>query len=625
LNTAQKAPTAFHGFPWPLAIVDAQGRVVETNGAWRAGRARLDEIMQGVPVEGDLLFAHVERTGRGLGRRVIDLLRPVLAGTRDEGEGVFMLGRSEYRLLATRLADEADARFVLLAFRPALPDERHRAIFVASPVGIALLDPPGHTLEVNPAMARLLGVREADSAVPPGVLEALDESERPRAIAALEELFSGEGTGWVRETHLHRADGEAVPVRMHVSASRAGDGDPMAVVLVEDISERTRLEQQLSQAQRIESVGRLAGGIAHDFNNLVTIIRGHTDLLLGEMAPDDPLRADLEDIRVAGERAAALTGQLLAFSRRNVLQPRVLDLNSVVGGMEGLLRRTLGEDVQLVIELAPRLGSVRADPAQMEQVLLNLVVNARDAMPRGGRLCIRTWDQDLDDAFVAGHLGSSAGPHVVIQVQDSGHGMDEGTMALIFEPFFTTKEPGKGTGLGLAMSYGIVKQSGGYIAVRSRPGEGATFTIYLPRVGERPAESSRAPSVANGAPGSETVLVVEDEPALRQLAARVLEGRGYEVLTAASGQEAMLAARTHPGRIHLLLTDVVMPGMGGRELAERLQSEMPTLRVLYTSGYTDDDIVRHGVSERDAAFLAKPFTPDELAAGVRAALDGPRG
>ncbi len=620
IETDPTAAEAFLGFPWPLALLDGRGVVARSNPAWREGRAQLADLLRGIPDEGTSFVHHLEQAGHGVTGRILELLRPVLAGTRLESEGIFTVGMKEYRLLLTELTEKEARRRVLVTFRPAVPDERHRAIFLASPVGIALLDGRGYTLEMNPALERLLGGSSGTPA-PPGVLDALDPDERPQALAALERLCTGTGNGWVRETALHPASGKPVPVRMHVSASRSDTGDPLAVVLVEDISERTRLEQQLSQAQRIESVGRLAGGIAHDFNNLVTIIRGHTDLLLDELDADDPLRADLEDIRVAGERAASLTGQLLAFSRRNVLQPRVIDLNSVVRGMEGMLRRTLGEDVALAVELAPELGAVRADPAQMEQILLNLVVNARDAMPRGGRLSIRTFDTVLDQQFVATHLGSSAGPHVAIEVRDTGHGMDEDTMALIFEPFFTTKDPGKGTGLGLAMTYGIVKQSGGYITVESRPGDGTTFCIYLPRV-EAPVPASPAPRAESGdAAGCGTILVVEDEPALRQLTARVLESRGYGVLAAATGQEAMLTARTHPGRLDLLLTDVVMPGMGGRELAERLMAEMPGLRVLYTSGYTDDDILRHGVSERDAPFLAKPFTPDELVERVRALLD----
>jgi PAS domain S-box-containing protein len=613
------AARAFRAFPWPLAVLDARGVIIETNAPWREGRSSLEMLVGGLPGRGDDLVAHLRAGGHGA-QHLADEVRAVLSGDRAEAESEISLGDAGYRMLATALDDDGD-RAVLVVLRRALRDERHRAIFVASPVGIALLDAQGRTLETNPALRRLLDPKAAAGNDEPGVIEALAADERPRARAALRRLCAGEAGGWVRETSLKARDGRKVPVRMHVSASRRAESAPLAVVLVEDISERTRLEQQLGQAQRIESIGRLAGGIAHDFNNLVTIIRGHTDLLLDDMSADDPLRADLEDIRNAGERAAALTGQLLAFSRRNVLQPKVLDLNAVVRGMEALLRRTLGEDVALSIDLEEPLGPIRADPSQMEQVLLNLVVNARDSMPRGGRLAIRTFDRRLDETFVSSHLGASAGPHVAVQVEDAGHGMDQATMDLIFEPFFTTKEPGKGTGLGLAMSYGIVKQSGGYIDVESSPGLGTTFTIYLPRVSAWKARAPDQDTRPATTRGSETVLLVEDEPSVRQLAARVLEGRGYTVLGAGTGEEALLAARAHPGPVHLLLTDVVMPGMGGRELADRMKAEMPSLKVLYTSGYTDDEIVRRGVSEHSMPFLAKPFTPDELAESVRVALD----
>jgi signal transduction histidine kinase/CheY-like chemotaxis protein len=642
VNEGPPIHTIFNDFPWPLALLDTHGRLIHVNEAWARGDDRVLSMSPPVPGPGDDLAAHFDASPDEQVRRLANVVRAVVAGERHQAEGSVVLEDHESRLLATAgdWRDDGETR-TLLVMRRSQRDHRHRAVFMASPVGIALLDARGRTLEINPALESLLaGTEGAPSAGAPttedrpedrahvhppehtGVLGALDPAERLHALAALERLCAGEGSGWVRETRLLRADQTGVAVRMHVSASSSGEGVPLAVVLVEDISERKRLEQQLSQAQRIESVGRLAGGIAHDFNNLVTIIRGHTELLLDEMGPDDVLRPDLEDIQRAGERAASLTGQLLAFSRRNVLQPRVLDLNTVVRDMEAILRRTLGEDMSLEVDLADDLGAVRADPGQMEQVLLNLAVNARDAMPRGGQLGIHTFERVLDHTFVAGHLGSAPGPHVIIQVRDTGHGMDETTLSRIFEPFFTTKPPGKGTGLGLAMSYGIVKQSGGYIGVESEPGRGATFTIYLPRVDRKAGSDDTVREPRRRVHGSETVLVVEDEAPLRQLAVRILTGRGYTVLDAASGNDALATARAHPKRIDLLLTDVVMPGMGGRELAERLVAEMPSVRVLYTSGYTDDDIVRYGVTEGDAPFLPKPFTPDELAAAVRKALDG---
>jgi PAS domain S-box-containing protein len=502
-------------------------------------------------------------------------------------------------------------------------EERYRAIFESSPVGIAVVDLEGHILEANPALVDLLGWTHpiADDPVR-SVLDFLGPEERKQGQESFLRLSRGDSSGWARETRLQRQDGSTVAVRIQVSPSHTHSDGGFAVLLVEDVSDRKRLEQQLRQAQRIESVGRLAGGIAHDFNNLVTVIQGHTDLLLDGMAQDDPLRPDLLDIRQAGERAAALTGQLLAFSRRNVLQPRVLDLNRIVESMEGILRRVLGEAVELSFEPAPDLGAVRADPAQMEQILLNLVMNSRDAMPVGGRLTIRTFERRLEQDFVDSHLGSTPGPHVAVEVTDTGHGMDVDTLALIFEPFFTTKDPGKGTGLGLAMAYGIVKQSGGYIDVESAPGQGATFVIYLPRLPDEVVEPVRKPAPASaGGRGSETILVVEDEPQVRALTARILASRGFNVLSAPTGRDAIATARAHVGPIHLLLTDVVMPGMGGSELAERIMEERPGTRVLFTSGYADDAVVRHGVFRRDTPFLSKPFTPAELADRVRRVLD----
>ncbi len=495
---------------------------------------------------------------------------------------------------------------------------RYRAIFESSAVGMALLGADARLLEANSALRALLGWTDGVPAT--SLLELLDEPDREQVARRLPSLAQNLEEGWTRETRLLRRDGGTVPVRLNIFGAHADD-PVVGILLVEDISERRRLEQQLQQAQRIESVGRLAGGIAHDFNNLVTVIRGHTDLLLGELDPDDPLRSDLEDIRAAGERAAALTGQLLAFSRRNVLQPRVLDLNRVVDDMKGILGRILGEDIRLRFEQAQELGLVRADPAQMEQILLNLVVNARDAMPTGGELAVATFDRDLDDDFVENHLGSVSGPHVAIRIADTGHGMEPDTMALIFEPFFTTKEPGKGTGLGLAMTYGIVKQSGGYIDVESALDEGATFTIYLPLVQDDGPEREAETEPVGDTEGTETILVAEDEPRVQALARRILEGEGYTVLTADSGRAALVAARAHPGPIHLLVSDVVMPGMGGNELAERLQAERPALKVLFVSGYTDDAVVRHGVFEREMPFLGKPFTAEELAVTVRRVLD----
>ncbi|MBN9522390.1 response regulator [bacterium] len=381
------------------------------------------------------------------------------------------------------------------------------------------------------------------------------------------------------------------------------------------------VRDELHQAQKMEAVGQLAGGVAHDFNNLLTVINGYADLLLQGLPPGDPARELLGEIHKAGERSAGLTRQLLAFSRQQVLAPRVLDLNAVVADTASLLRRVIGEDVKLATAPGRGLWPVKADPGQVEQVLLNLAVNARDAMPTGGRLTIETADVELDESYAAGRPDARPGPHVLLAVSDTGHGMPPEVLARIFEPFFTTKGVGKGTGLGLATVYGIVKQSGGHVGVYSEVGVGTTFKVYLPRAESGPGGGTAPPRPPAPPRGTETVLVVEDEDAVRALTRHVLRHAGYVVVEAA---DAGAAARAAEGReIDLLVTDVVMPGLGGRELAERLRASRPGLKVLYLSGYTDDAVVRHGVLHERVHFLQKPFTPAALAWKVREALDAP--
>ncbi|MBI3977155.1 MAG: response regulator [Chloroflexi bacterium] len=406
-------------------------------------------------------------------------------------------------------------------------------------------------------------------------------------------------------------------------AERTAELERANAALLLEMTGRERLEAQFRQAQKMEAVGRLAGGIAHDFNNLLTAINGFSELLLLRLNPADPRRECAQEIARAGERAATLTQQLLVFSRQQIVAPREIDLNAVIADIEKMLRRMIGEDVELVTVPAPAPARVRADPGQIEQVVMNLAVNARDAMPQGGRLTIEVGDVELDAAYARTHVDVRPGRYVVLAVSDTGCGMDAETQARIFEPFFTTKEHGKGTGLGLSTVFGIVQQSGGHIWVYSEPGQGATFKVYLPRLEE--ATTSTGPHQAPPGPegGTETVLIVEDERIVRKMVRTILEENGYAVLEAAHGEAAIRVAAEHAGPIHLLITDVVMPGMSGRQVAERLAAGHPAMRVIYSSGYTDDAVVRHGVLEGGVAFLQKPFRPAALLQKVREVLVAP--
>ena len=415
--------------------------------------------------------------------------------------------------------------------------------------------------------------------------------------------------------------GAALTILASGQAFRSPGGETLgAVTALRDITDRQRLEQQLRQSQKMDAVGRLAAGVAHDFNNLLTVINGYADMMHGALRPGDPSGPMLGEILKAGERAVGLTRQLLAFSRQQVISPKVLNLNAVVAGVGAMLRRLIGEDVDLTCTTAPALWRVKADPSQVEQVLVNLAVNARDAMPGGGRLTIETANVELDEGYSRLQSEVRSGQYVLLAVKDTGCGMDEATRGRIFEPFFTTKEVGKGTGLGLATVYGIVKQAGGHVALYSETGRGTTFKIYLPRVEDALSVGSEC-GLSRRPTGTETVLLVEDDDAVRALALNILRAVGYTVLEAHDGNEALGASERHKGPIHLLLTDVVMPGMGGRVLAGRLTGSHPGLKVLFMSGYADDAVVRHGVLEAEVAFLQKPFAVDGLVRKVRAALD----
>ncbi len=418
-----------------------------------------------------------------------------------------------------------------------------------------------------------------------------------------------------------RADGREFPIEASISQTPS-NGRRFFTVILRDISERQRLEQQLLQSQKMESIGRLAGGIAHDFNNLLMAMFNYLTLASRRLESGHPARGALTHVQEAAERAAALTRQLLAFARKQVVHQRVLCPRDVVVGLEPMLRRLLGEDVMLRAVLAPDTGNVRADGAQLEQVLMNLVVNSKDAMPRGGTLTIEAGNMVLDEAYCRTRVGTTPGEHVLISVTDTGVGMAPDVLARLFEPFFTTKPPGKGTGLGLATCHGIVKQSGGHIAVYSEPGRGTSMKVFLPRVLEEAAGSAPAGSEAEPVGGTETALLVEDSAMVRDLASAALRDAGYTVLSATGGSEALRAVAEHAGPIDLLVTDVVLPEMSGVKLAESLLRARPGMAVIYMSGYTDETIADHGVETARMAFLAKPFTMDTLLRKVREVLDG---
>jgi PAS domain S-box-containing protein len=474
---------------------------------------------------------------------------------------------------------------------------------------------------ISDNVTRMLGYSVAEALDPDWWMRHLHPDDRAAAVARAGALGAEDRVA--QEYRFLRKDGTVVWIRDEVRVVRDAGGRPRHLVGAWlDITERRALEEQLLQAQKMESVGRLAGGVAHDFNNLLTVITGAVDLAAAGFGEGDPLLTELQEIRAAAERATSLTRQLLAFSRRQIFQPRVLNLNDVLADMEPMLRRLLGEDIVLTIAAERGLGNARVDPAQLNQVIMNLVVNSRDAMPRGGALTLETANVELDDAYARRHVGVTPGSYVMLAVTDTGTGMDEATRRRVFEPFFTTKEPGRGTGLGLSTVYGIVKQSGGNVWVYSEPGVGTTFKIYLPRVAA-PVDAARPAAAAARRGGAETILVVEDQPELRAVTQRMLARAGYRVLAAGTAEEALGVAERQRGPIHLLVTDVVMPAMRGPELAARLAALHPETRVLYVSGYAENAIVHQGVLDEGTEFLSKPYDAATLTERVRQVLDRP--
>jgi len=499
-----------------------------------------------------------------------------------------------------------------------------RQVIDLNPNLIFVKDWDGRFTLVNRALAELYGtspeelVGKRDADFNPNSEEVKQYLNDDR-----EAMTSGRPTFILEEPNTDARTGRRRWFQVIKVPLRSAEGEPRVLGVATEITHRKELESQLRQAQKMEAVGQLAGGIAHDFNNVLTAVLGYTRLLLKDTSLPEQARGDVQEIEQAARRAASLTQQLLAFSRKQMLQLIVLDVNEVVQGMRSLLRRLIGEHITLVATLDPQPTLVRADQGQLQQVIVNLAVNARDAMPAGGTLTIATSAVDLGPSFVVARPGSQPGPHILLQVTDTGMGMDAETRGRVFEPFFTTKSVGKGSGLGLATVYGIVKQSGGYIDVSSEPTRGSAFTVYLPRVFDGVPAPQETPAVEPPGAGGETVLLVEDESGVRSLARRALQRFGYRVLEAGNGEEALMVARQHQEPIDLLLTDVVMPEMGGRELAHVLKRERPTTRVLYTSGYPDTAGLQEEVQEAVVAYLPKPYTPEELAQKVRDVLDAP--
>jgi two-component system cell cycle sensor histidine kinase/response regulator CckA len=618
----------FEHNPQPMWIFDgATYRILAVNASALAkfGYVRDEFLGKSIldlrpPEEADLVRRELESGGDGRGRiwqYRTRSGRPMLAKV--------VVHSAHWRGHTARLTMMQDVTDHLAA------ESQVQALLESTTEGIFASDAQGNCIWCNGAAARLLGFDSPAQLLGKNTHAVAhhtraDGTPYPEQECAMRRATEAGETGIGDEDLLWRADGTSFYADWRSSPLRGAAGASGAVVTFRDVTERRNLRQQFQQAQKMEAVGRLAAGIAHDFNNLLTVINGYTELLLARPAsgaPEDAeARARVAGIRKAGERAAGLTKQLLAFSRQQVLEPRVLDLNAVVAEMEPLLRRVLGEDVEIKIACADALGTVRADPGQIGQVLMNLVVNARDAMPQGGTLTLETANAVLDQRYAADHPDVVPGDYVMLAVRDTGTGMDAATRSHIFEPFFTTKPVGQGTGLGLATVFGIAKQSGGHVGVSSELGVGTTMQLYLPRLAV-PAQPSPVTELRPSAHANATVLVVEDEGTVRGLMEEILRVHGYDVLAASQPDDALRLAREHTGRIDLLLCDVIMPGMGGPQLAQAVKVSRPCLRVLFVSGHPDPAVARTGALDADATFLQKPFTPESLAAKVRLALDRP--
>jgi len=499
-------------------------------------------------------------------------------------------------------------------------EEKFSTAFRLNPAAIVIADLSSKSyLDVNETFERITGYRRDEVVGRPWHDVSLWADPESHDIVLTQLMKEGSIRNF--DFRFRKKSGEVGTGLLSAELIEIG-GHQCAITASIDITERLRLETQLGQAHKLEGLGRLAGGVAHDFNNLLTVINGYSDLILKGLPVDDPLYPPAQEIKKAGERGASLTKQLLAFSRKQVIKPSALDLNFIVNEAQQMFQRLIGENIELAISLDPLLGSIMADPDQIQQVIMNLVVNARDAMSDGGRLQVTTKNVELDESSIGAHPDAVPGRYVVMTVTDTGIGMSKETMQSIFDPFFTTKAEGRGTGLGLTMVYGIVRQSGGWIEASSKLGEGASFSVYLPRIDTIPVQSQPGLPTATKLYGNETVLVVEDQQEVRRLTRTVLESYGYHVLEAANSGEALSIEKKHPGEINVLVTDVILPGMNGKALSEHLRVLRPKLRVIFTSGYPEDIISPRGIVEPDVAYLLKPFSPDSLAAKVRDVLEG---
>jgi PAS domain S-box-containing protein len=603
--------------PEPMALADERGRVLASNAA---ARDFIVGVRPGVSICELAADGTRLREWLAAARDTRGLLRTTVPLRRDDGQLV------DVRIEATAVGDDLQEPAGLLlrlrsresgAHEKALhaAEARYRELFENAVHGIVRCRADGTILEGNPALAAMLGHASPDTLV--GLKLGDDIYAEPVAFLTLVDRIRHAGRAISVDANWKRRNGESIAVRLSGRFEAGGSPDGVVELMVEDATERRTLEAQLAHTTKMESIGRLAGGIAHDFNNLLTAILGYVDLMQGSLSAQDPIARHATQIRRSAERASLLTRQLLAFSRKQFLQPRIIDLNAVVEESSMMLRRLISEHIELATTLDPRLLRIKVDPAQLQQVLMNLAVNARDAMPQGGVLGILTANVDLPARALVGAPEFEPGPYVLLAVSDTGVGMDTNTRARVFEPFFTTKRIGEGTGLGLSTVYGIVRQSGGHIQVDSERGRGSRFTIYFPAVTEA-AEAPRPETVLiDGPVGRETLLLVEDDPMVRSLAVEALKLKGYRVLHAGDGKEALAAAQT-AGRIDLLITDVVMPRMTGRELAERLRVSAPSLRVLFMSGYPGSLGEQLG---RNVDLLEKPFTSLTLVNRVRQALD----